>query len=171
MPLNFTTTSVVKSAARKFTVPITNPATFDATIAALKAEDNPLGTTAYQTAGESIPGVATANESYKATIAYLNPLGEVLGAIVVDAPTRSTYDAITAKILADTVLTAAFAADAIADRDATKDAWSVRLRIHDPTGEIYYLNFTRKDLKISSYENDAILTKVDTWADGVTSLN
>ena len=101
MPLNFTTTSVVKSAARKFTVPITNAATFDANITALKAEDTPLGTTAYQTAGESIPGVATANEYYKATIAYLTPLGEVIGSIVVGAPTRSTYDAITAKILAD----------------------------------------------------------------------
>ena len=44
--------------------------------------------------------------------------------------------------------------------------WNVRLKIHDPTGEIYYLSFTRKDLK-----SDDILTKVDTWADGVAALN
>ena len=49
--------------------------------------------------------------------------------------------------------------------------WNVRLKIHDPTGEIYYLSFTRKDLKITSYESDNILTKVDTWADGVAALN
>ena len=49
--------------------------------------------------------------------------------------------------------------------------WNVRLKIHGPTGEIYYLSFTRKDLRITSYESDNILTKVDTWADGVAALN
>ncbi len=171
MPLDFVPTSIVKAAKRAFTVPITSAATFDATIAALKAADNPLGATAYQTAGETIDGVSVANEYYKATIAYLTPLGEVLGSITVDAPTRAVYDAVVADILADSTLTAKFGEGTIADRDTTKDSWNVRLKIHDPTGELYYLNFTRKDLKISSYEADAILTKVDTWADSVTALN
>ncbi|MDV0444318.1 hypothetical protein [Methanorbis rubei] len=171
MPLDFTPTSIVKAAKRSFTVPITTATAFDANIAALKAADNPLGATAYQTAGASVDGVTIANEYYKATIAYLSPLGEVIGSVVIDAPTRSSYDVIVAHILADTALTAKFAADAVADRDNTKDSWNVRLKIHDPTGEIYFLNFTRKDLRISSYENDAILAKVDAWADGVNSLN
>ncbi|MDV0442316.1 hypothetical protein [Methanorbis furvi] len=171
MPLDFTPTSVVKAAKRTFTVPITTAATFDANIAALTAADNPLGATAYQTAGASVDGVTVANEYYKATIAYLNPLGEVIGAIVIDAPTRSAYDAVVAHVLADDALTAKFAADAVADRDNTKDSWNVRLKIHDPTGEIYFLSFTRKDLKISSYESDAILAKVEEWADAQNTLN
>ncbi|MDV0443488.1 hypothetical protein [Methanorbis rubei] len=171
MPLDFTQTSVVKAARRSFTVPITTASAFDANIAALKATDNPLGATAYQTAGETIDGVSVANEYYKATIAYLSPLGEVIGSIVVDAPTRAVYDAVVAHILADTALTAKFGESAVADRDNTKDSWNVRLKIHDPTGEIYFLSFTRKDLKISSYESDAILAKVDAWADTQNSLN
>ena len=140
-------------------------------VTALKADDNPLGATAYQTAGETINGVTTASEYYKATIEYVNPLGDTLGTIVIDAPTRDAYDDIIAEILATTAITQAYAADATATRNTAKDSWNVRLKIHDPTGEIYYLNFTRKDLKISSYEADAILTKVDTWADGVAALN
>ncbi|MCQ2356643.1 MAG: hypothetical protein MJ014_06520, partial [Methanocorpusculum sp.] len=75
MPIDFTPTAIVKSAKRTFTASITSAATFDAAIAALKAEDNPLGATAYQTSGETIDGVTTAAESYRATIEYVNALG------------------------------------------------------------------------------------------------
>lgn len=171
MPLDFTPTAIVKSAKRTFTAPITTAAAFDAAVAALKAVENPLGATAYQTAGESVDGVTTAGEYYKATIEYVNPLGETLGTIVIDAPTRDAYDDIIAELLATTAVTTAYGADATASRNTAKDSWNVRLRIHDPTGELYFLNFTRKDLKISSYEADAILAKVDIWADGVAALN
>ena len=137
MPLDFTPTSVVKSAKRTFTAPITEAQTFDEAIAALSAEENPLGATDYMTAGETISGVTTTSEYYKATIE----------------------------------ITQAYGSDASANRNSAKDSWNVRLKIHDPTGEIYYLAFTRKDLKISSYESDDILAKVDTWADGVAALN
>ena len=156
---------------RTFTAPITTAATFDAAIAALKAEDNPLGATAYQTAGETIDGVTTANEYYKATIEYLDTLGKTLGTIVIDAPDRDAYETIIAELLATTAITQAYGADANANRNTAKDSWNVRLRIHDPTGELYSLSFTRKDLKISSYESDTILAKVETWADSVAALN
>lgn len=171
MPLDFTPTSIVKSAKRTFTAPITAANTFDETIAALKTEDNALGATNYQTAGETIDGVTTANEYYKATIEYVNALGDTLGTIVIDAPDRDAYDTIIAELLATTAITQAYGADANANRNTAKDSWNVRLKIHDPTGENYFLNFTRKELRISSYEADAILTKVDTWADGVAALN
>lgn len=167
MPIDFTPTSVVKGAKRTFTAPMTNAATFDAAIAALKAEDNPLGATSYQTAGETLAGVTTAKEYYKATVEYVNSLGT----IVIDAPTRDAYDDIIAELLATTAITQAYGADATANRNSAKDSWNIRLRIHDPTGELYFLNFTRKDLKISSYESDDILAKVENWADGVTALN
>ena len=171
MPTDFTPTSTVKSAKRTYTAPITAAATFDAAIAALKDEDNPLGATDYMTAGETIDGVSTTSEYYKATIEYLDTLGKTLGTITIDAPTRTAYDDIIAEILATTTITTAYSTDATANRNTAKDNWNVRLRIHDPTGELYYLTFTRKDLRISSYEADAILAKVETWADGVAALN
>ena len=171
MPLDFTPTTIVKSAKRTFTAPITSANTFDETIAALKADDNPLGATPYQTAGETIDGVLTAAESYRATIEYVDTLGKTLGAITISAPGRDAYETIIAEILATTAITTAYGADTTANRNTAKDSWNVRLKIHDPTGEIYFLNFTRKELRISSYESDDILTKVDTWADGVAALN
>ena len=176
MPLDFTPTSVVKSAKRTYTAPITDAQTFDDAVAALKAEDNPLGATEYMTAGETVPGVSTSSEYYKATIEYTDTLGETLGTIVITAPTRTAYDDIIAELLAATAITQAYGSGAAANRNTAnrntaKDSWNVRLKIHDPTGEIYYLSFTRKDLKITSYESDNILTKVDTWADGVAALN
>ena len=159
MPLDFTPTSVVKSAKRTYTAPITDAQTFDNAIAELKSEDNPLGATEYMTAGETVPGVSTASEYYKATIEYTDTLG------------RTAYDDIIAELTAAATITQAYGSGAAANRNTAKDSWSVRLKIHDPTGEIYYLSFTRKDLRITSYESDDILTKVDTWADGVAALN
>ncbi|MDU9375959.1 hypothetical protein McpSp1_05390 [Methanocorpusculaceae archaeon Sp1] len=171
MPLNFVPTSVVKGAKRVFTVPITNATAFDANIAALKSEENPLGAAAYQTSGQTVDGVFVSKEVYKATIAYLNSLGKVEGSIVLTAPTRQAYDAIIASLLENDTLTGLFGENMIVDHDAAKDSWSVRVRVHDPTGENYQLDFNRKELKISSYEADAILAKVEEWADTITTLN
>ena len=153
MPLDFTPTSVVKSAKRTYTAPITDAQTFDNAIAELKSEDNPLGATDYMTAGETVPGVSTASEYYKATIEYTDTLGETLGTIVITAPTRTAYDDIIAELTAAATITQAYGSGAAANRNTAKDSWNVRLKIHDPTGEIYYLSFTRKDLRITSYES------------------
>ena len=42
---------------------------------------------------------------------------------------------------------------------------------HDPSGNDYYVTFTRKTVRISSYQDDAIRTAVETWADAVASLD
>ncbi|MCZ0861636.1 hypothetical protein O0S10_10490, partial [Methanocorpusculum sp. MG] len=151
--------------------PITSANAFDAAIAALKADDNPLGTSDYMTSGQTIPGVTTTSENYKATIEYVDTVGKTRGTIVITAPTRDAYDDIIAEILSATAITQAYGADAVANRNTAKDSWNVRLKLHDPAGEIYFLAFTRKDLKISSYESDNILTKVEAWADGIAALN
>ena len=57
-------------------------------------------------------------------------------------------------------------------QDTTKNTWYVKLKVVEPTyGETYYLSFNRDTLTILSYENDAVLTVVETWADTVTALN
>ena len=44
------------------------------------------------------------------------------------------------------------------------------LKCHDPNGELYYLHFSRDRLIIASYTDDAIRTKIETWADTETAL-
>lgn len=172
MPIDFVPTSVVKAATRSFTAPITAAATYDGIITTLTGAENPLGATDYQTAGETVSGVTVTDQSYRATIEFIEEVeGKSVGSIVITAPDRAKHAAIINHILADTELSGATCFGGEAVQNTTKDSWSTRVKVHDPTGEIYYLNFTRNALKLSSYENDAILTKVETWADGVTALN
>lgn len=169
MPTDFITTSVVKAATRNFTAPIISAATFDAVIAAITGPENPLGTTPYQTAGQTIPGTVVTGESYRATIEYFDEnTGSIIGSLVVTVPTREKYNAIIAKLEGDTALSALFGGDAY--RNDAKDSWGVRVRLHDPTGEIYFLALARNTLRLSSFESDTILAKVEAWADSVPAL-
>jgi len=54
--------------------------------------------------------------------------------------------------------------------DTDKDTFSVTLKCHDPNGELYFVNISRQQVAISSYEDDSIRTVIETWADGVTAL-
>ena len=55
-------------------------------------------------------------------------------------------------------------------RNPAADNFSASLRCHAPNGELYLVNFSRQQVTISSYEDDAIRTRIETWADGVTAL-
>ncbi|PKL56508.1 MAG: hypothetical protein CVV35_04590, partial [Methanomicrobiales archaeon HGW-Methanomicrobiales-6] len=56
-------------------------------------------------------------------------------------------------------------------RDTTRETYYAQLKCHDPSGDDYYVTFTRKTVRISSYQDDAIKAAVETWADDVTSLD
>jgi len=73
-----------------------------------------------------------------------------------------------ALIMANTVLATAHNGTTINDPD--EDGFSATLKCHDPNGEIYSVTFTRDQISVSSYSDDAILGKVETWADTVTAL-
>jgi hypothetical protein len=48
--------------------------------------------------------------------------------------------------------------------------FSTTLKCHDPNGELYTVNFARDQITITSYEDDAIRTRVEAWADTVPAL-
>jgi hypothetical protein len=56
-------------------------------------------------------------------------------------------------------------------RNQAADSFSATLRCHNPNGEMYIVNFSRQQVTISSYEDDAIRTRIETWADGVAALS
>ena len=55
-------------------------------------------------------------------------------------------------------------------RDTEGETYSVTLKCHDPSGELYNVVIGRDAVRLNSYEDDAIRTKVETWADGVVDL-
>ena len=65
-------------------------------------------------------------------------------------------------ILADADLAVAVDGDPV--RDADSDTYSCQLKRHDVNSETYYVTFSRDKVGVSSYEDDSILTVVETWS-------
>ncbi len=55
-------------------------------------------------------------------------------------------------------------------RDADEGTFSVALRCHDASGELYPVALTRGVVTVSGFEADAILTAVEAWADAAPAL-
>jgi hypothetical protein len=82
--------------------------------------------------------------------------------------TVAGFNATVTEILADAGLATAMGGDAV--RDADSENYSCTLKCHDANGEVYYVTFARDQVRISSYSDDAIRTRVETWADTVPAL-
>ena len=54
--------------------------------------------------------------------------------------------------------------------DSSGDSFSCTLKCHHSNGENYSITFKRDSIVVSSYEADAILTTIETWADTVAIL-
>ena len=59
----------------------------------------------------------------------------------------------------------------IQSRETVKDATSRELKCHDPSGEIYYITFSRSKLRLYSYADDSIRETVEIWADAKPELS
>ena len=99
---------------------------------------------------------------------YKRQNAENVGSSVEKYNTITGFNAGVAVIMASAPLATAHTGTAIHDPD--NDTFSATLRCHDPNGEIYYVNFARDRLNVTSYSDDAVLGKVDTWADTVAAL-
>ncbi|MDP3563930.1 MAG: hypothetical protein Q8R70_05515, partial [Methanoregula sp.] len=82
--------------------------------------------------------------------------------------TIAGFNAGATAILANTALATAHGGTAI--RDTDNETYSATLKCHDANGEIYMVNFSRQRISITSYSDDGIRTKVETWADTVPAL-
>jgi len=112
--------------------------------------------------------VAKTRESDGARIAYEDDEASTVGTISIRAPSPAAFATIKSELLADAEITAAMGGDPV--NLADRETYSVTVRCHDPSGEIYYLTFTRDQVRITSYESDTILTLVEQWADTVPAL-
>ena len=55
-------------------------------------------------------------------------------------------------------------------RDSENERYTATVRCHDANGEIYYVNFSRDQVTLTSFSDEAIRSRVETWADTVTAL-
>lgn len=164
---NFVPQSNVKSAVREIATPIADVTAFNTIVQAVLT-NNPFGCTAYETSDGQMPAVAKTRESYTARVLYEDNEANLIGNVTARAATVAGFGAAKTAILADTDLTTAMGGDPVNDSDGER--YSATLRCHDPSGEIYYVSFSRTEVRVTSYEADAILTTVETWADTVPAL-
>jgi hypothetical protein len=82
--------------------------------------------------------------------------------------TLAGFNAGISATVAAAAITAAHTGTPVHDEEA--DTYSVTLKCHDPNGEIYMVTFSRGQVSLTSYSDDGIRTKVETWADTVPAL-
>ncbi len=164
---NFVQSGVVKTAVRELAAPIADAAAFAAVVDDVLTT-NPFGCTAYLVGTENHAAVETSRESYTGRIVYENGEAETVGQVSVRCPTVAAYTANVATVLANAALATAMGGTAVHASDS--DTFGVALRCHAASGEIYTLALSRTKLTLSSYEDDAILTAVEAWADAVPAL-
>jgi len=157
----------VKTAVRQLANPIADVAAFN-TIVQSVITDNPFGCTAYQTAGVSHLPVVKARENYVAKIVYQDTNAKTVGNESGRFNTIAGLNAGATALLGSTALTAAHGGTPA--RDSEHETYSATLNCHDPNGEIYMITFGRDSVSLTSYSDDAIRTKVETWADTVAAL-
>ena len=164
---DFTQNTNIKSAVRKLANPIEDVAAFNAIIQSVIL-NNPFGCVSYMSSGVNHPPVEKTKESYTAKFVYQDTLAKSIGIGSETYNSITGYNAGITAVLANTANNTAHGGTPA--RNPGADNFSASLKCHDPNGELYQVNFSRQQVTISSYEDDAIRTVIETWADGVPAL-
>jgi hypothetical protein len=164
---DFVQKTTVKSATRILATPIADVATFN-TIVQSVITGNPFACTAYVTAGVNHQPVEKSKEAYAAKIVYQDADAKKRGNASHSFDTVTGYNAGVPALNGVAGLNTAHNGTPV--HDAAKDTFSATLKCHDSNGEIYMVTFGRSSVSLTSYSDDAIRTKLETWADSVAAL-
>lgn len=164
---DFVSKNITKSAERKLTTPIDTMANFVALVSDFLT-NNPLGCTSYQSAGQTVAGVVQGSQSFSGKVVYEDGQAKTVGQISIKAPTSAAFSTDLTTILNTAALGTAMGGTP--SHDSSEDSFSSTIKCHWSNGENFTITFKRDSVVVSSYEADAILTAVETWADGVTAL-
>jgi len=84
------------------------------------------------------------------------------------ASTVAGYTAAATALVGNTALATAIGRDPIQYNEGER--YSISLTCHDANGEDYTVTFARKTVTISSYEDNTIVARLNTWADTKPAL-
>ncbi len=166
---DFVQKTVNKTAIRNLTIPIADVASFDNLIETI-IDDNPFGCVGY-TGSDGVPVAAIVRnrEHYTAKVDFIDEdTGKRVGTVSLQSPSIAAFNANAAAVMGNAALATAMGGEA--ERNYAGETYYAQLKCHDPSGDDYYVTFTRKTVRISSYQDDAIRNTVETWADAVPAL-
>ena len=165
---DFTTSTTTKSAIRKLAVPLADVTAFD-TIVQGVITNNPFQCVPYNASGVNHNPVERSRQSYTARIIYQDSDAKTIAAISAREPTIASFTSVANHIAADTTIATAIGGTAF--RDFGHETYLCSLRCRDANGELYFVNFTRDQVTLTSYSDEAIRSRVETWADTVAALS
>ncbi|MCX6693015.1 MAG: hypothetical protein NT074_00430 [Methanomicrobiales archaeon] len=165
---DFIQSSIVKSATRVLATPLPL-ATANTLITTITGATNPFATADYEVSGETVDGCQKTSESYSGRIIYEDALAVSVGTINVRRPVQANFESAMTRILADTTLAGHMGGEPV--RDTEFETYSQTIRCKDAaTLELYTVTFTPAYVKVTSYSDDSILTRIEAWADLQASL-
>jgi len=164
---DFSISNTTKSAVRKIVEPIADVTAFDNIVQGV-ITNNPFQCVSYNAAGVSHAPVEKSKQGYTARILYQDAEANTIAVISVRAPTIASFTSAANQIKDDAQLKTTFGGTTF--RDSDSERYATTLRCHDVTGEIYYVNFSRDRVTLTSFSDDAIRSRVETWADTVAAL-
>jgi hypothetical protein len=165
---DFETKSTTKSAVRTLAAPLADVIAFDNLVQGV-ITNNPFQCTTYNQGGSDHPPVERSKQGYTSRILYQDGTAKTVALITVRAPTIAAFTASANHLVANTQLATALGGTPV--RDAANEKFATTLRCHDANGEIYFVNFSREQVTLTSFSDDAIRSKVETWADTVAVLS
>jgi hypothetical protein len=157
----------VKTAVRELATPIEDVSTFDSIVQDV-ITDNPFGCVAWTEAGVTHQPVEKNKEAYVAKVVYQDTNAKTVGTNSGKYNSIAGFNAGAAALLASAPLSAAYGGTPV--RDPASETYSATLKCRDPNGEIYMVTIGRTRVSLTSYSDNAIRTKVETWADTVAAL-
>jgi hypothetical protein len=164
---DFTTSNTTKSAVRKIAAPLADVTAFDNLVQGV-ITNNPFQCVSYNALGVNHPPVERGKQGYTARILYQDADAKTIAQITVRAPTIASFTNVANLILAHTPITTALGGTPA--RDADNERFAATLKCHDANGEIYFVNFSRDQVTLTSFSDEAIRSRVETWADTVPAL-
>ena len=164
---DFTTKSTTKSAVRKLAEPLADVTAFDNLVQGV-ITNNPFQCTIYNQSGADHPGVERSKQGYTVRILYQDADAKTVALVTVRAPTIAAFTAAANQLMANAQLATALGGTPF--RDTPNERFAATLRCHDANGEIYFVNFSRDLVTLTSFSDDAIRSRVETWADTIAVL-
>lgn len=164
---DFTTSNTTKSAVRKLAEPLADVTAFDNIVQGV-ITNNPFQCTTYNAGGMDHPGVERSKQGYTARVIYQDNQAKTVGLITVRASTIAAFTSVANQLVANTAIAEALGGTAI--RDTPNEKFAASVKCHDANGEIYFVNFIRDQVTLTSFSDEAIRSRVETWADTVAVL-
>jgi len=165
---DFVQKSNVKRSVRTLTTKIADVATLNTLVQGV-IDTNVFQCVDHIVAGTTINGVFRGSQSFGIRVLYENPTTlKNMGNATAKASTVAGYTAASTALVGNTALATAIGGTAV--QDTENEGYSISLTCHDANGEDYTVTFTRKTVTVSSYEDNAVVARVNTWANTKPAL-